>query len=153
MRTRGLQPARRARPRVGFPENPRAFACPSTVDGFTIWNRGPLLDFAPRQVFTRGTGAVPVWFAQWAELEGAMSDGTLFISELRGLSSLHVGYAIQFDEHRILSEILDPSAPVTTLAWDGVSDGALSSAHVLRKFEFSYSFSRGKVREVRIRFQ
>ena len=138
---------------VGFPENPRAFACPSTVDGFAIWNRGPLLDLAPRQVFTRGTGAVPVWFVQWAELEGAMSDGTLLIAELRGLPSLQAGYAIQFDEYRILSEILDPSEQVTTLAWDGVSNGALSSAQSLRKFEFSYNLSRGRVRDVRIRFQ
>jgi hypothetical protein len=137
---------------VGFPENPRAFSCPSTVDGFAIWNRGPLLDLAPRQVFTRGTGAVPVWFGQWAELEGAMSDGALFIAELRGLSSLQIGYAIQFDEHRILSEILDPSAPVMTLAWNGVSNGALSSAHTLQKFEFSCNLSRGRVRDVRIRF-
>jgi hypothetical protein len=138
---------------VGFPENPRAFACPSTVDGFAIWNRGPLLDLAPRQVFTRGTGAVPVWFVSWTELEGAMSDDTLFIAELRGLSSLQVGYAIHFEEHRILSEILDPSELVTTLALDGVSTGALSSAHTLRKFEFSYNFRRGRVRDVRIRFE
>jgi hypothetical protein len=114
--------------------------------------RGPLLDLAPRQVFTRGTGALPGWFVQWAELEGAMSDGALFIAELRGLPSLQGGYAIQFDEHRLLSEILDPSAPVTTLAWDGVSKGAPSSADTLRKFEFSYNLSRGRIRDVRIRF-
>ena len=137
---------------VGFPENPRAFACASTVDGFAIWNRGPLVDLAPRQVFTRGTGAVPIWFVHWAELEAAMSDGALFIAELRGLPSLQVGYAIQFDEHRILSEIVDPSEQVVTLAWDGVSNGALSSADTLRKFEFSYNLSRGRVRDVRIRF-
>ena len=36
---------------------------------------------------------------------------------------------------------------------DGVSNGALSSAQTPRKFEFSYNFTRGKVRDVRIRFQ
>ena len=73
-------------------------------------------------------------------------------AELRGLPSLQVGYPIQFDEHRILSEIVDPSELVMTLAWDGVSNGALSSADTLRKFEFSYNVSRGRVRDVRIRF-
>ena len=96
--------------------------------------------------------SVPIWFVRSAELEAATSDGALFIGELRAFSSLQVGYAIQFDEHRILSEIQDPSELVRTLAWDGVSSGALSSGDTFRKFEFSYNLSRGRVRDVRIRF-
>jgi hypothetical protein len=45
-----------------------------------------------------GLGAVPVWFVSWPELEGAMSDGSLTISELAALPSLLTGTASKYTE-------------------------------------------------------
>jgi hypothetical protein len=131
---------------VGFPDNPRAFACPLAVEGFGIWKQGPLVDIVPRHVLTRGTGAVPIWFVAWPELEAASADDVLTISELRTLPSLEVGYAIHFEEHRVLSEISDPSEFVTTIALHGIARGAAASDQGLRSFEFSYSFERRRLR-------
>jgi hypothetical protein len=138
---------------VGFPDSPRAFACPLTVDGFGIWAQGPPVDIVPRHALTRGTGAVPVWFVAWSELESAMADDVLTMKELRSLPSLQAGYAIHFEEHRVLSEISDPSEFVTTLALDGVAHGASATAEGLSTFEFSYTFDGGRVRAVRVRFR
>jgi hypothetical protein len=137
---------------VGFPDNPRAFGCALTVDGFGIWTQGPPADIVPRHVVTRGTGAVPIWFVAWPELEAAMADDVLTITELRALPSRRVGYASDFEEHRVLSSIDDPSDIVTTLALEGRAHGAMATAHGLVLFEFSYSFERGRVRSVRVQF-
>jgi hypothetical protein len=138
---------------VGFPDNPRAFGCPLTVDGFGVWKEAPPVDVVPQLVLTRGTGAVPVWFIAWSELEAAMADDVLTMNELRALPSGQVGYAIHFDEHRVLSEISDPSEIVATLALDGTARGASVTAQGLSTFEFSYTFERGRVRHVHIRLK
>jgi hypothetical protein len=43
---------------------PGAFACPLTISGFEIWENGPPIDGAPRQVVSSGV-AVPVWLVPW----------------------------------------------------------------------------------------
>ena len=42
-------------------------------------------------VIQRGLGAVRVWFVSWPELQTAMADGVLTITELATLPSLKVG--------------------------------------------------------------
>jgi hypothetical protein len=78
---------------------PGAFACPLTVRGFEIWkNGGPPVDLAPIQVESRGLGAVPIWFVRWTELQTAMADGTLTVTELFAIPSLRIGSASFFQE-------------------------------------------------------
>jgi len=63
---------------------PGAFFCPLTVSGFAIWKNGPPPDgdIVPIQAYYTGLGSVPVWFARWADIESAMSDGHLTVQEL-----------------------------------------------------------------------
>lgn len=84
---------------LNFFDAPRAFSCPLTVRGFQIWKNGPPpIDSEPIQVHTRGLGAVPVWFVRWSELQPAVSDGSLTVPELWGLSSLRIGSASFYQE-------------------------------------------------------
>ncbi|MEA3336132.1 MAG: hypothetical protein U9R25_09510 [Chloroflexota bacterium] len=70
-----------------------AFGCrPPTTDGFIIWEAEPWLS-APIQIKLHGLGAVPVWFVRWPELQGAVKDGVLTISELEEMQSLLIGSA------------------------------------------------------------
>jgi hypothetical protein len=84
---------------LSFFDIPRAFRCPLTVRGFEIWKNGlPPVDFAPIQSELRGLGAVPIWFVKWNELQAAIADGTLTVSELWTIPSLRVGSAGFFQE-------------------------------------------------------
>jgi len=84
---------------LSFFDIPRAFSCPLTVRGFEIWKNGlPPVDFAPIQTELRGVGAVPIWFVRWSELQGAIADGTLTVTELWTLPSLRIGTASFFQE-------------------------------------------------------
>jgi hypothetical protein len=126
----------------GFPENPRVFGCPLMVEGFEIRN-GPELNVPPRLVFTRGTGAVPVWFVVWSELQAAIADDVLRITELRAMRSLQMGYANFFEE------TLDLSEAAQTLRLVIVARGALLDG---RSFQFHFVFTGGTVRVIRIVF-
>ncbi len=65
-----------------------AFACElPTTDGFMIWDGEPGLS-DPIQIKLRGLGAVPVWFVAWPELEEAVEDGILLMSELEAMERL-----------------------------------------------------------------
>jgi hypothetical protein len=78
---------------------PSAFGCPLTVEGFLVYNEvPPPPGAAPKQAKLFGLGAVPVWFVSWPELQGAMADGALTITELAALPSLRVGSAGFFRE-------------------------------------------------------
>ena len=102
---------------------PRAFACPLTVRGFEIWKNGlPPVDLAPIQTELRGLGAVPIWFVRWNELQAALADGTLTISELWAMPSLRIGAASFFQES------LQPvGAPATRRSLQIVAHGLLSN--------------------------
>ena len=50
-------------------------------------------DFLPFRSLVRGTGAVPVIFVKWSELQDAMDDGKLYIGELKAMESLRAGTA------------------------------------------------------------
>ena len=78
---------------------PRPFLCPNTVNGFAIWKNGPPpIDFVPIQVSWHGLGAVPVWFARLSEVQAAVADNKLTITEILALPSLRKGSANVFDE-------------------------------------------------------
>jgi hypothetical protein len=78
---------------------PAAFFCTPTVEGFEVFEPGPRPPGTiPKQAKSFGLGAVPVWFISWSELQGAMADGVLTISELAALPSLQVGSAGFFHE-------------------------------------------------------
>ena len=78
---------------------PGAFGCnPPTTDSFERWRNGPEVDMAPLFVRFRGLGAVPVWFVTLSDLETAIDDDVLTISELEALPSLRKGSADQYRE-------------------------------------------------------
>jgi hypothetical protein len=88
---------------LNFFDIPRAFDCPLTVTGFSIWKNGPPpVDPAPIQNILEGTGAVHIWFVRWNELQAGMADGVLTITELQAMPSLRTGIA------RIFHETLHP---------------------------------------------
>jgi hypothetical protein len=78
-----------------------AFACPLTVQGHERWQNAPGVDLAPRQTQFIGTGAVPIIFARWSELQAAAAD-PLGFSELLALPSAIVGTADFYKETDIL---------------------------------------------------
>jgi hypothetical protein len=78
---------------------PAAFGCPLTVDGFAIYDEAPVPPgAAPKLAKLFGLGAVPVWFVSWPELQSAMGDGVLTITELAALPSLRIASATLFRE-------------------------------------------------------
>ncbi len=70
--------------------------CDLHIEGRTTWVT--LNDPYPAAQFFRGTGAVPIWFVRWPELQGAVADDVLTIGELAALPSLTVGSASFFLE-------------------------------------------------------
>jgi hypothetical protein len=128
----------------GFPgPSARAFKCPGTVSGFGIWTTYPMPG-PPNQVFDLGTGAVPVWFVAWSELEAALADDKLTIGELRSMQSLQIGHAIHFEG----TSQLTPQAQLMTIrisASGDLLDG--------RQFEFRYAFQNGRVTDIEIKLE
>src|SRR5829696_5722448 len=84
---------------LNFFDIPRAFGCPLTVEGFSVWKNGPPpVDAAPIQNILRGTGAVHIWFVRWTELQAGMADGVLTMPELSAMPSLRKGIATVYHE-------------------------------------------------------
>ena len=54
---------------------------------------------APAVSEMTGRGAVPVWFFATADIDAAMADGVVTISELEGIPSRRVGSAATFTEY------------------------------------------------------
>jgi hypothetical protein len=99
---------------------PGAFACPLTISGFEIWENGPGIDGAPRQVVSSGL-AVPVWLVRWPTLQAALADNTLTISELASLNPLQ-GIASSYHE------VLHPFSPPGTTGGAKVPHIAISAS-------------------------
>lgn len=76
---------------------PTAFGCELTVEG-KLWWHDPATDPFPFQIRISGLGAVPVYFADQAELAAAAQDGVLTIGELQALPSLLIGVADGFEQ-------------------------------------------------------
>lgn len=80
----------------GFDLPPRPFGCNLTVRGFVMYKNGPD-DLVPTHALLMGSGAVPVWFVRWSDLQAAIDDDLLTITELEALPSLLVGSASFFE--------------------------------------------------------
>jgi hypothetical protein len=72
---------------------PRAFDCTLTIQGFEIWPVPPPDGLGPIQGKYWEFGAVPIYFVSWPELQAAVADGQLTITELVALPSLQIGSA------------------------------------------------------------
>lgn len=70
--------------------------CDLHIEGRSTWVS--LDDPYPASQFYQGTGAVPVWFVRWPELQSAVADDVLTVGELAALPSLTVGSASFFLE-------------------------------------------------------
>jgi hypothetical protein len=76
---------------LDFIDPPAAFSCALQIQGHENWRS--LDDPFPAKVLVHGTGAVPVWFVRWPELQAAVADDELTIGELAALPSLLIGSA------------------------------------------------------------
>jgi hypothetical protein len=79
---------------------PRAYGCPSTVEGYLSLSVGDNVDFhfhakGPVEGFPLPT----VYFVKYAELLAAVADGELLIGELQSLPSLKIGRATFFQDN------------------------------------------------------
>ena len=75
---------------------PRPFLCDLHIEGRTNWVS--LDDPYPADAHYQGTGAVPLWFVRWPELQAAVADDELTIAELAALPSLLIGSASFYHE-------------------------------------------------------
>jgi len=106
---------------LDFFDIPAVFDCqPATTYGFEVWKNGPPpIDVAPIQSVLHGRGAVPVWFVSWSELETALGDDMLTITELEAMTSLVEGSATYFHE------TLHPSESTKNSMINYVASGSL----------------------------
>lgn len=112
---------------------PAAFACTLTVQGFEVRKSLAPEDFIPVQGRLWGTGAVPILFVLWTELEAATADGVLTLAELRSLPSVQIGYASFF------SMTHHPWAPGDELRGANIEISARGVLQDGRQFQFQVS--------------
>lgn len=74
---------------------PAAFGCTLLVRGFVRLERQT---FNLMSWEAKGVDEVPVWFVSWSELEAAMADNVLTMTELEALPSLLIGSAHIYQE-------------------------------------------------------
>ena len=118
------------------PFHPGAFACPLTVSGFEVWDKGPGIA-EPRQAVSHGI-AVPVWFVPWPVFQAAIADDVLTKSELESLAPLK-GVATTY--HEVLH-------PISTQHMTIIASGFLSDG---RSFQYEINAPEyGKVAHIRI---
>lgn len=125
-----------------------AFGCPATVTGHEHWENGPGIDAAPRQTVFRGSGAVPIVFASWSDVQAEAADGDMTLPELLAVPSAIVGTAHVYNE----TDILGISGPLG--AGRGMykisARGTLSDG---RSFQLHVNEVLGELRVVRIEFR
>jgi hypothetical protein len=123
---------------LDFFDVPAAFGCgPMAVEGFTVTKTPPL----PVQSLLRGLGEVPVWFVDWSELQAAVADHVLTISELAALPSLREGAATFYHE------TLHPTGGAKQNKLTLVASGALTAGG---DFFLQASEVEGELKDVRI---
>jgi hypothetical protein len=76
-------------------DDPGAFGCQLLLEGFIRLQNGT---FNLMSWEARGLGNVPVWFVSWPELQSAMADNVLTITELNAMTSLQRGNADLYQE-------------------------------------------------------
>ena len=118
-----------------FPNGPpRPFLCPLTLEGVATWH-DPATEPFPYLVKVRGSGAVPIWFVAWPELQAAMSDSILTITDLAGLPSLRIGYASFYQESVRNSTQGRRHPSSATVARGTMADGGDFRLHVSEKLQ------------------
>jgi len=106
--------------------------CQLHIAGRSNWIS--LADPYPASSLFHGTGAVPVWFVRWPELQAAVADDVLTIGELAALPSLTVGSASFFLES-IRNDIRGQRGGNETLVASGtLTDGRSFFVEVTEKF-------------------
>lgn len=98
---------------------PGAFGCALTIRGFEIWQAPPPEGSAPRALKAHQIEAVPIYFVSIPDIETAITDGVLTISELDVLPSLRIGQATAF------SIEVHPSLPYGTPGIEVSAHGVL----------------------------
>ena len=76
--------------------SPQPSLCALQIEGHVNWRS--LDDPYPADSLYLGTGAVPVWFVSWPDLQAALADDELTVVELAALPSLLIGSASVFIE-------------------------------------------------------
>jgi len=111
---------------------PRPFFCDLHIEGFVLWRS--LDDPFPAQIFLHGTGAAPVWFVRWSELQSAIADDQLTIGELAALPSLLIGSASFFLES-IRNSVPEQRGGNEALVASGtLADGRSFQVEITEKF-------------------
>ncbi len=87
-------------------------------------------DFQPYRWQTRGTGAVPVIFVKWSELQDAMADGKLYVGELAAMESLRVGTASFYQEENHIYGV-HPVSHLAVVAQGTLTDGTSFDVRVV----------------------
>jgi len=124
-----------------------------TVDGFEIWDELPPAHLAPLFTKSWGLGAVPVWFTSWPELQGAVADDELTITELASLESLRIGSATFYAEN--LHPVVPPGlggaqqGHISIDAHGYLEDGTRFQFQTVAKFGLE---GPGDIKHIRIRF-
>jgi hypothetical protein len=130
-----------------FDPPPRPFSCALQIEGHSNWRS--LDDPFPADILWHGTGAVPVWFVRWPELQAAVADGELTVGELAGLPSLLIGSASLYLESIRNSIVEQRGGNEAVVASGTLTDG--------RSFqvEFTDKFREGEhlFPQVRIEFR
>jgi hypothetical protein len=126
---------------------PRPFSCALQIQGHSNWRS--LDDPFPAEVLYHGTGAVPVWFVRWSELQAAVADDELTVGELAGLPSLLIGSASLFLES-IRNSIPEQRGGNEVV----VASGTLTDGHSFQ-VEFTEEFREGEhlFPQIRIEFR
>src|SRR5438034_6998022 len=115
-----------------FDAPPRPFSCALHIEGFLLWRS--LNDPYAAEILLHGTGAVPVWFVRWPELQAAIADDELTIGELAALPSLLSGSASFFLES-IRNDIVQQRGGNEALIASGtLTDGRSFQVEITEKF-------------------
>jgi hypothetical protein len=113
---------------------PQAFGCRATVEGHVTYKNGPPpIDPTPWQVVMRDAGGVPIWFAPWPALQGAIADGVLTLPELAAIPGLRIGTATMFQMTQQLG-VMRPQGPgngkIELVARGSLQDGTSFSVEL-----------------------
>src|SRR5687768_8643914 len=106
--------------------DPNVFDAPLHVEGFIQFDRHG--NFLMSQA--RGTGAVPIWFVRWDELQAATGDGTLLLDELLAMDSLRIGAAMELEEQNHVADV-HPVSHLTVVASGTLEGGGTFDLRVV----------------------
>ena len=115
-----------------FDPPPRPFLCPLHIEGHSNWRS--VDDPFPADSHLQGTGAVPLWFVRWPELQAAVADDKLTVAELSALPSLLIGSASVFN-HSVRNSIRGQRGGNEALVASGtLTDGRWFQVEYTEKF-------------------